>query len=136
MCMRLDAACIAATRETRVALKPSELAQASLEPRLSLPSGAEAGHGKSCGLVVPAEEQLLCRLRGLQGRPDPPAFSEAGRGEGRQGTATRSMASKDSAGLRKPAPAVPLTVLMVSTLVPTTSWEAGMSKVYMRLKPR
>ena len=50
-----------ATRETRVAFEPSKLAQASLEPRLSLPSGAEAGHGESSGLAVPAEELRHCR---------------------------------------------------------------------------
>jgi hypothetical protein len=30
---------------------------------------AEAGYGESCGLAMPAEEQQLWLLRGLQGRP-------------------------------------------------------------------
>jgi len=62
-----------ATRETRVAREPSKLAQASLEPRLSLPSGAEAGHGESCGLIVPAE--ALRALAAARSRLDSPAFS-------------------------------------------------------------
>jgi hypothetical protein len=43
--------------ERRAAPKPARI-----------PSGAEAGHSKSCGLAVPAEEQQLSLLRGLQGR--------------------------------------------------------------------
>jgi hypothetical protein len=34
-----------------------------------IPSRAEAGHGESSGLAVPAEEQQRLLLRGLQGRP-------------------------------------------------------------------
>lgn len=34
-----------------------------------IPSGAEAGHGESSGLAVPAEEQRPWLLRGLRGRP-------------------------------------------------------------------
>jgi hypothetical protein len=34
-----------------------------------IPSGAEAGYGESSGLAMPAEEQQLWLLRGLQGRP-------------------------------------------------------------------
>ena len=34
-----------------------------------IPLGAEAGHGESSGLAVPAEEQQHRLLRGLQGRP-------------------------------------------------------------------
>ncbi len=43
--------------ERRAAPKPARI-----------PSGAEAGHGKSCGLAVPAEGLQLSLLRGLQGR--------------------------------------------------------------------
>jgi hypothetical protein len=41
--------------------------------RAVIPSGAEAGHGESCGLTVPAEEQQPRLLRGLQGRPTYPS---------------------------------------------------------------
>ncbi len=34
-----------------------------------IPSGAEAGHGESCGLAVPAEETQHLLRRGLQGWP-------------------------------------------------------------------
>jgi hypothetical protein len=44
--------------ERRVAPQPARL-----------PSGAEAGHGESCGLAVPAEETQHLLRRGLQGWP-------------------------------------------------------------------
>ena len=43
--------------ERRAASKPARIR-----------SGAEAGHGESGGLAVPAEEQQHQLLRGLQGR--------------------------------------------------------------------
>ncbi len=49
---------------------------------IAVPSGAEAGHDKSCGLVVPAEERRLCRPRGLQDRSGWRAFSAARLGGG------------------------------------------------------
>ena len=49
---------------------------------IAVPLGAEAGHGKSCGLVVPAEGQPLCRLRGLQDRLGAPASSAVRPDEG------------------------------------------------------
>lgn len=35
----------------------------------AVPTGAESGHGKSCGLGVPAEELRPSTQRGLQDRP-------------------------------------------------------------------
>ena len=58
-----------ASRETRLALRPSKSAQADLEPRPSFPSGAEPGHEQPGGLFAPGEGQGLSALRGLQGRP-------------------------------------------------------------------
>ena len=58
-----------ASRETRLALRPSKSAQANLEPRPSFPSGAEPGHEQPGGLFAPGEWQGLSALRGLQGRP-------------------------------------------------------------------
>jgi hypothetical protein len=55
-----------ARAERRAAPKP---AQAGLEPRRSLPSGAEPRHEQSGGLVVPGEGLSLKAQRGLQGRP-------------------------------------------------------------------
>ena len=62
-----------ASRQTRLALWPSMLAQASMEPRPSFPLGAEPGHEQPGGLFVSGEGQGLPALRGLQGRPTYPS---------------------------------------------------------------
>jgi hypothetical protein len=58
-----------AIRGTRMAFAPSKSAQADLEPRHSVPSGAEPGHEQSGGLFVPGEGSSRKARRGLQGRP-------------------------------------------------------------------
>ncbi len=58
-----------ASRETRLALRPSKPAQAGLEPRPSVPAGAEPGLKQSGGLLQPGEGLGHLAQRGLQGRP-------------------------------------------------------------------
>ena len=55
-------------------MKPLSLAWPRAERRAApkparIPAGAEAGHGESSGLAVPAEGPQQGRRRGLQGRP-------------------------------------------------------------------
>ena len=58
-----------ASRETRLALRPSKPAQAGLEPRPTFPLGAEPGRRQSGGLSAPGEGPGGLAWRGLQGRP-------------------------------------------------------------------
>ena len=61
-----------ASRVTGPAFEPSVRAQARTEPRLSLPSGAEPGHGQSGGLTVTGEGLRHQAQRGPQDRPTYP----------------------------------------------------------------
>ena len=49
---------------------------------IAVPAGASTGHMAPSGRHVPAEGLRHCLQRGLQDRPDQPAFSVAGLGEG------------------------------------------------------
>ena len=50
-------------------MKNSQRAERRAAPKPArIPAGAEAGHGESCGLAVPAEEPQHWLRRGLQGR--------------------------------------------------------------------
>jgi len=60
---------IAASRQTRLALRPSKSAQADLEPRPSFPSGAELGHKQSLRTDCAERRAEPLVRRGLQGRP-------------------------------------------------------------------
>ena len=62
-----------ASRETRLALRPSKPAQAGLEPRPAFPSGAEPGRGQPGGLFTPGEGPGVLAWRGLQDRPTYPS---------------------------------------------------------------
>jgi len=71
--------------ERRAAPKPARRAMCvTVDPaRIAVPSGAEAGHIAPSGPNVSDEELRRETQRGLQDRPEPPAFSVAWLGEGR-----------------------------------------------------
>ena len=58
-----------ASRETRLALRPSKPAQAGLEPRPTFPAGAEPGRQQSLRTVGAWRGAEPLARRGLQGRP-------------------------------------------------------------------
>ena len=62
-----------ASRETRLALRPSKPAQAGLEPRPTFPSGAEPGRRQPLRTVGAWRGAEPLARRGLQGRPTYPS---------------------------------------------------------------
>ena len=58
-----------ASRETRLALRPSKPAQAGLEPRPTFPAGAKPGRQQSLRTVGAWRGAEPPARRGLQGRP-------------------------------------------------------------------